>query len=347
MKTLLAVSLVLASTMALSQDDKDTKPKKNERGFYSEGARGWLFYEDPKLKPKEEKKKPPPPPAPVAPVSKSKQEVSENEVKLSVEWLRDNLPQMLDDAQNNPTDENIARYMFAQRLSLDMSSRFQTATMDFMERNPILDENNRRPTTGIDLVAFKGETAVKRKAVMDKLKQKAHLWFFYKSTCEFCHKQIPILNAVFSRYEIETLAVTMDGARISNMDKFLHRVDTNLEWTRRMNVTRTPTIMLMMNDGSGFTTLTNGLETLPSIEEKLMKKALEMGVITEREFEDAQSVIDINSLKKVDGALVADKERLENDPNYFAEIIRRQIELNNRQFGSSAVEESNGVNNEK
>ena len=338
MKLLFTIPLLIFACTAFSQEVKPAEPTKNERGYYSKEARGWLFYEDPSLKPEKEKEeiKPITPSTPNQPSTPA--EVGENEVKLGVEWLRDNLPKMLDAAQDNPTDENIARYVYAQRLSLDMSSRFQSAAMGFMEKNPILDEGNRRPTTGIDLIAFKGETAEKRKAIMDKLKDLTHIWFFYKSTCEFCHKQIPILNALHTRYQIETLAVSMDGARISNMDKFLHRVDTNLEWTQRMNVTRTPTLMLMMNDGSGFTMLTNGLETLPSIEDRLMKMALDMNVITEREYEDAQDVIDINSLKRIDGSLVADKERLKNDPNYFAELIRQQIELNNRQFGSNAVD---------
>jgi conjugal transfer pilus assembly protein TraF len=336
MRLLLASCLILASSICLAQQTTESELKKNERGFYTKEAKGWFFYEDPDPEIAPEKEKPKPIPQPLAGTpSESQQE----QIKLDVTWLRDNLPKMLDEAQNNPTDENIAKYTFAQRLALDMSSRFQTRAIDFMERNPILDENNRRPTTGINLIAFKGEVAEKRKKIMEKLKQVSHIWFFYKSSCDFCHRQIPILNALHTRYEIETLAVSMDGKKISNMDKFIHRVDYDLKWTQEMNVTRTPTLMLMMNDGSGFTMLTNGIETLPSIEDRLMKMALQMSVINQNEYDEAQDIMDINSLKKINGTILVDKKKMDEDPNYFVEVMKRQIELNNRQFGSNSVAE--------
>lgn len=338
MKRLIAVSLTLLfASYGYAQEVRQEKPVKNERGFYSDEARGWLFYEDPEEE-VEDKEKPLSPPT----IGGGSGASQPQEVKLDVEWLRENMPKMLDDAQNNPTTENLAKYAFAQRLLLDMTSRFQSGMINFMEENPILDENNRRPTAGMNLVAFKGEVAENRKAIMDKLKEVAHIWFFYKSTCEYCHRQIPILNALDRRYSIETLAVSMDGARIDGMNDFYHRVDTQLHWTKTMGVQRTPTLMLMMNDGSGFTKLTDGLETLPSIEEKLMKVALKMNVIDQEEFDSAQDVLDINSLKQVNGTLVADKERLESDPNYFIELMTRQIELNNKQFGSTTID--NGAN---
>ena len=328
----LPFALLLTSTVH-GQEMQHKESVKNERGFYSKEARGWLFYEDPEEKQEELPESPPPPS-----VGGGSGNGSTQEVKLDVEWLRQNMPRMLDDAQNNPTTENLAKYAFAQRLLLDMTSRFQKGMITFMEENPILDEDNRRPTQAMNLVAFKGEVAEHRKQIMEKLKNVAHIWFFYKSTCEYCHRQIPILKALDRRYSIETLAVTMDGIRIEGMDEFLHRADAGLHWTQTMNVTQTPTLMLMMNDGSGFTKLTDGLETLPSIEERLMKVALKMNVITQAEFDAAQDVIDINSLKQVDGTLVADKERLESDPNYFIELMTRQIELNNKQFGATRVD---------
>lgn len=340
MKALLATSLLLLSSMVVAQQENDVDNKKNERGFYSKEARGWFFYDDPDLKEEKEKEKLPPP---ISSTGSESSPPAQEQIKLDVAWLREQIPVMLDAAQNDPTDENIAKYVFAQRLALDMSSRFQSRSMEFMEENPILDENNRRPTTGLNLVAFKGEVAENRKEIMDKLKQVSHIWFFYKSTCDFCHRQIPILNALHRRYEIETLAVSMDGKRISGMDEFLHRIDYDLKWTQEMNVVQTPTLMLVMNNGSGFTMLTNGLETLPAIEDRLLKMAKQMNVITEDEYESAQDVMDINSVKKVNGTIVADKKRMEEDPNYFIELMRQQIELNDRQFGSSmATENSNG-----
>lgn len=333
----LIVSCLILASGAVAQDDDENKRRSNTEKptYYSPDSKGWFFYDESIFLKNEEEPEIQQPTPEKAINQNNKSEPTQ--VALDVTWLRDNMPQMLDDMQNNPTDENIARYVFAQRLLLDMSSRVSTNVMRFMEENPILDENNRRPTTGMDLVTFKGQVADNRKSVMSKIADKAHVWFFYKSTCDFCHRQIPILQAFYRRYGVTVLAVSMDGPRIAGMDNFSHRVDTNRFWTQQMNITRTPTLMLMMNDGSGFTKLTNGLETLPFIEDRIMTIGRQMDLITEEELEKAQDVLDINSLKKVDGTLLADKNRLETDANYFAELVRAQIELNGEYFGNSNV----------
>ena len=43
-----------------------------------------------------------------------------------------------------------------------------------------------------------------------------------------------------------------------------------------------------------------------------------------------------NYRKKVDGVLVADKDRLEKDPDYFIELMKSQLEMNNQRFNNSS-----------
>ena len=52
--------------------------------------------------------------------------------------------------------------------------------------------------------------------------------------------------------------------------------------------------------------------------------------------EKTKAVYDINSVKKIDGVLVADKDRLEKDPDYFIELMKSQLEMNSQRFNNSS-----------
>ncbi len=52
--------------------------------------------------------------------SPSKEEM----VDLNSKWLKENMPRLLTQAMDNPTAENLSRYYTAQRLMLDISTRF-------------------------------------------------------------------------------------------------------------------------------------------------------------------------------------------------------------------------------
>ena len=62
---------------------------------------------------------------------KTPKEKKEEKVRLDVAWLRSKIPEYQEVAINNPTRENIARYMYVQRYMLDMGSRFATKTTEF------------------------------------------------------------------------------------------------------------------------------------------------------------------------------------------------------------------------
>lgn len=333
-KTKIAVvmSLLLCSTSFVSASEPQQK-SKNERGFFSDMARGWHFYEDP-----DEEKEEEPVDEAIQPNShpQNPQAQQAEEVRLDIQWLRDNIPKLMDAAQNNPTKENISKYAYAQRLMLDMSSRFATRMSEYMSMDTVLDEEKRRPTTTIGLSGFSKQIYESKKQAMDLINEKAHLWYFYKSTCPYCQKQTPILNTLHELYGTEILAITMDNIRSPGIESFKHRADTNLIASKKMGITRTPTIVMMKNDGSGYVNVTVGIETLERLEDRIILLGKEMGLISDDLYEKTKAVYDINSVKKVDGVLVADKERLNNDPNYFIELMKSQLEMNNQRFNNSS-----------
>ena len=146
------LSVLIPLLIALNADAQSTNERRNpqDRGkggtFFDDRERGWFWHEEPldETEVVEEEQ--------ISP-SASQSEKTE----LGVEWLRNNLPKLMDKAMDNPTEDNLANYAYAQRLMVDIGSRFSSRMMDFMEIEKTLDEGNRRPTSAFSLNAFKSD----------------------------------------------------------------------------------------------------------------------------------------------------------------------------------------------
>ena len=294
-----------------------------EKDFYEDKQRGWFWYEDP-IEPEKIE-----PPKPVIPTPQTQSQKSskpeEDTIKLDLVWIRDNLDSLRDKAIESPTEENLAVFAYAQRLMLDYSSRFSTNMMRFMESEPLLNEDMRRPTSAVALARFSEQTREQSRKIIDKVNDVAHLWFFYRSDCKFCHQQIPILDIFHREYNTEILAISMDGIQLDGMENFQHVVDTDQKVSKRLGVERTPTIFMVTNDGSQQAVFSSGLETVTSLVDRMVTVAFEAKIITNEEYQLAQSVREISVFRDETGQIIADKETLENDPGYLADLLKVRL----------------------
>jgi conjugal transfer pilus assembly protein TraF len=64
---------------------------------------------------------------------------------LSVEWIKENLEKYKVFAIDNPTPENVAAFMYLQRVMLDKSQRFAEQVKHVVQLDPYLDQGTRRP----------------------------------------------------------------------------------------------------------------------------------------------------------------------------------------------------------
>ena len=64
----------------------------------------------------------------------------------ALEWIREHIGRYRDAAIDDPTPQNVALYLYLQRVALDKSSRFAAATQRAVQLDPFLDEITRRPT---------------------------------------------------------------------------------------------------------------------------------------------------------------------------------------------------------
>jgi conjugal transfer pilus assembly protein TraF len=134
----------LTSSLAWSQSSVSAPSRPSQFGDFQGDGYYW-YKQDPEAEvvvpPKPEPPKPPPKTEPEKPPKTAKPEPA----PMSVEWLQANMPKLLNLAVNNPTKENVANYMYAQRVILDKSQTFSEVARDVVSLDPFLDENNRVP----------------------------------------------------------------------------------------------------------------------------------------------------------------------------------------------------------
>lgn len=301
---------------------------EDPNSFYKDRERGWFWHEsmettvDPESPPLE------PQPMVLAP--------PKEQVALNVDWLKENMPILRDRAINNPTDENLANYAYSQRLWLDMSTRFANRMTDYMVTETMLDESQRRPTAAFALNAFQEERAVVVKEAIAEVKQNSRgIFFFFASDCGYCHKMLPVLLEFKRRHQIEILAISLDGRTIPGMEAFQVVADPEHRVAQQFNVSLTPTLHLVANDNSA-ELVVEGLKPLNDIEDRLLLAGRKNGMLSEELYAKTRSVRDVSVFKNEDGNLMADKERMENDPAYLAELLKMRLS-DSQPFGTKLV----------
>ena len=67
---------------------------------------------------------------------------------------------------------------------------------------------------------------------------------------------------------------------------------------------------------------------LPDLEDRLLLASKQQGFITDEDYMYATNVRDINVVAREDGTILADKEAIEEDTGYLADLLRERL----RQF---------------
>jgi conjugal transfer pilus assembly protein TraF len=291
--------------------------------FFNDRERGWFWWEVEPVEEevKEEKVKPLPP----GPAKPSESEESKT-IVIGIEWLKSNLPKLQDQAIEDPTEDNLRNFAYAQRLMLDYGSRFSTEMSQFMKQEQLLDEERRRPTSAMRLASFQNGRYAKVGDNIKLIADNAHIWFFYRSDCPYCHKQIPLLVQLQNDLNIKVLAVSMDGKPMAGIEKFEVVVDEGLRMSRELEVIGTPSLFLVSNEKKFRYPLTSGLEPMDKIVARIMLAGKETGLLTEKQYKSSQFVQEINVFKANESTIKADKEKLEEDPAYLSEILRQRLQ---------------------
>ncbi|MFX4226466.1 MAG: conjugal transfer protein TraF [Porticoccaceae bacterium] len=116
-------------------------------------ASGWHFYDDPEPEPEIELVEPQQPTGPKVETSDEKPELggasSSGPAPMSAEWLKENMPRLLNQALDNPTRENLEAYYGAQRVMMDKAERFTLEAEKVVIGNPMLDAEYSSPVVDV------------------------------------------------------------------------------------------------------------------------------------------------------------------------------------------------------
>ncbi|WP_132706209.1 conjugal transfer protein TraF [Pseudomonas aeruginosa] len=330
----LVLPLAVQAAGVSAQPDTPAAAASDSVSFYQGKADGWFWYKEPPEPPKEKKKKkeePPPTPPLPKPIEQAKPvepapAAPQGPQVFSVAWLQKNLPKYRNIAIDNPTEENVQRYYYMQRMMMDKANKFAEVSSTVIMKDPFLDEDSRRPVATYAAMAMNREVGAKAEKVLKDLSKQVGLFFFFSSDCMLCSEQAGVLQALTYKTGIQVIPVSMDGGPLSNGMYPDYRVDQGQ--AKAMNIYQAPALALAIPPDKteivGY-----GAVTLDVLQNRIFMAARDAGVISKEVFASTQPFYD-NGLLSMDDAQGLDEEMLE-DPQVFVEHMRRQLAQKNIQ----------------
>lgn len=119
---------------------------------------------------------------------------------MSVEWFREHYPTIRDRAINNPTRDNLAAELFAQKVMFDKSEVYSRKRNFVQSTDPYLQEGNRLPMFGTAATAMLSESNELKSEAISEVFEKTGLLVFYDHECVYCRKMVAIINSIDSKY---------------------------------------------------------------------------------------------------------------------------------------------------
>lgn len=283
--SVLVTGFAVTSTIAASSIG-DNPWKGQCPSYYKRNAEGWYWYIDPL--PEEE----PDPEKIKQPNLASPSSVSASFAEpLSAQWVREMLPRYMDLAWTNPTQENVRAYFMLQRYAVDRSQKFADVAQQVVIGNPYLDETNRRPLSSFGIPAVDREAGIQTDNLLKRITEQAGIFFFFKSGCQYCEIQAPILK-VLENFGFDILAISIDGGQLESAR--FDNTRLNAGHAEKLNVTATPALFLVSEKG-GFSPLGQGLLSLDELKKRILIVAAREGWITQKDFDETRPLITQNS----------------------------------------------------
>lgn len=257
--------------------------------FLEERERGWHWYENPEDERLEE---PPPPPSPPEPTPQQPEPAAPKGPKpLSSEWLKENLPKFLNRAIDEPTHENVAAYLYLQRLTMKKADKFSEQAMVTVAKEPWLDQNAQHPISDAGTAAAGRMAAEMSNRIVAKLAKDTGILFFFRSDCKFCHMQWPLLQMYAQSSGFTIMPVSMDGGLLPGMDPKTVQLDRGQ--SQLFNVSVTPTLFLFQPKTRNAVPIANGFIALTEIQPALVRMAADAGLVNIKDFEISRGVLPV------------------------------------------------------
>lgn len=315
---LFLVPLVVLHFGAAAQVTKPLTTTETPFPTYAEKSRGWHWKEvipETLTLPEPETVAPPP-------VAAAKPAEPQGPKPLSSEWIRQNMPKYLDAAIDDPTPQNVSNYLYIQKYSMDASDKFAHVYSRVTMADPLLDENNTRPTWSAATAQVDKAAAKGKEKVLGNLAKKAGIWFFFRSDCEPCHLQAPILKAFADVYGFTVYPISIDGGPLSDSPFKKYAVDRGQ--AEKVGVKFTPAIFLA-KPPDNIVSISQGMLNLADMEQRFIEISAENGLTTEDEYLETRADNKKWLTQKGNKQVAELNSENAKDPNYVRNYLRSLI----------------------
>lgn len=142
----------------------------------------------------------------------------------------------------DPTEENLGNYIAYQLEIQEKAAVFTDTWKRAQWADPELDYSTRFTMNNIGKQIDKKLLDTARLETLKELSQMGWgLWFFYSSTCAYCHRMVPSINMIQDK-GMQVLPVSIDGGNLNGLS-MNHIVDSGE--ASELGVTITPSIFLV------------------------------------------------------------------------------------------------------
>lgn len=174
-------------------------PAQDEDGqaFFQDKERGWFWYEEP--------------PAPEAKKDIEKPLASYPFPPPTLEEAQRQLKDLKERAVMHPSEENLVAYIRLQNWVSDKSEQFADMWQRVIWRHPELDYSIGHPTDAQAILVRKDAEIANYSARLADIGRTYGLFFIFRSTCPYCHREAPMLKRFARRYGISVVPISQDG----------------------------------------------------------------------------------------------------------------------------------------
>lgn len=297
----------------------------------AQGRRGFLFYDDkqlPVIKTQPKKKPPEKQPEKVSGSPQPAQTAQPQPELFSVAWLQQKMPILLENAINNPTDDNVRAYKYAEKMMTDKADNFANTSERVVRNDPMLDESVRFPIASTASSNALWQVDKAREEIIKDLSQNSGLWFFFDSQCRFCETQYRVVKILERKYHFPAHYITIDGKLLKGMEnepKKKLKTDIGGKIAKELGVKLTPAVLLIHPDSNSVIIVSHGASAADEVEYKMVTAAIEHNLAN-------PELVKVANLEKRGILTPQDIESVKNqvqnpdDPNEIVRMINQAVQ---------------------
>lgn len=264
-KLICAILIIMAGAAASVQAQSQQESNWWNADVWNNDDRGFNWYPP---DPPPESKKEPAKKDQQATVKKPEPPKDIKKMK-SIEEIKKEALRLRDVAIIDPTEKNVHAYLTANKYIMDKSAMFTDVWRRVVWQNPDVDYNTKSPQANFAQVAMKESKGLRTEALLEQLSKTHGVVFFFRSDCEFCHMQAPILKMMREQYNIEVLAVSLDGRKIKEFKDA--KVDNGISQylSQGRGIDTVPAMYLVSRDQKQVVPLGAGVLAMDEIVERI------------------------------------------------------------------------------